>query len=156
METSEPRGSYLSPQSSYNSQLPSSIQSRPIHKIYSQKEDIREVPLDEADPSKPVRLGAFLSDEMQSQIISFLKTNASTFAWTPSDMKGIDPAVTSHEMNVDPTFKPIRQKTWKLRPERSKAVNEEVDRLLNACFITEVRYLEWLANPVVVKKKNGK
>ncbi|XP_048605553.1 uncharacterized protein LOC125583053 [Brassica napus] len=70
-------------------------------------------------------------------------------------MKGIDPAVTSHELHVDPTYKPIRQKRRKLGPERSKAVNEEVDRLLDAGFITEVRYPEWLANPVVVKKKNG-
>ena len=103
-----------------------------------------------------MRVGAFLSDEMESHIISFLKVNASTFAWTISDMKGIDPAVTSHELNVEPTFKPIRQKRRKLGPERSKAVNEEVDRLLDAGFITEVWYPEWLANPVVVKKKNGK
>ncbi|XP_013651109.1 uncharacterized protein LOC106355765 [Brassica napus] len=129
---------------------------KPIHKVFPQKEEIREVPIDETDPSKVVRVGAFLSDEMQSQIISFLKTNASTFAWTTSDMKGIDPAVTFHESNVDLTFKPIRQKRRKLGPEWSKAVNEEVDRLLDAGFITEVQYPEWLANPVVVKKKNGK
>ncbi|XP_013614472.1 PREDICTED: RNA-directed DNA polymerase homolog [Brassica oleracea var. oleracea] len=74
-------------------------------------------------------------------------------------MKGIDPAITSHELNVDPTFKPIRQKRRKLGPEWSKAVNEEVDRLLDAGFIAEVRYPKWLANPVVpvvIKKKNGK
>ncbi|XP_013617681.1 PREDICTED: uncharacterized protein LOC106324220 [Brassica oleracea var. oleracea] len=129
---------------------------KPIHKIYPQKEEIREVPIDEADISKVVRIGAYLSDEMQSLIISFLKENASTFACVTSDMKGIDPAITSHELNVDPTFKPIRQKRRKLGPERSKAVNEEVDRLLDAGFIAKVRYPEWLANPVVVKKKNGK
>ncbi|XP_013614913.1 PREDICTED: uncharacterized protein LOC106321146 [Brassica oleracea var. oleracea] len=129
---------------------------KPIHKIYPQKEEIREVPIDEADPSKVVRIGAYLSDEMQSLIISFLKENASTFAWVTSDMKGIDPAIASHELKVDPTFKPIRQKRRKLGPEWSKAVNEEVDRLLDAGFIAEVRYPEWLANPVVVKKKNGK
>ena len=78
------------------------------------------------------------------------------FAWSTSDMKGIDPSVTTHELNVDPTFKPIHQKRHKLGPERSKAVNEEVDRLLNAGSITEVKYPEWLANPVIVKKKNGK
>ncbi|XP_013639584.1 PREDICTED: uncharacterized protein LOC106344824 [Brassica oleracea var. oleracea] len=129
---------------------------KPIHKIYPQKEEIHEVPIDGADPSKVVRIGAYLSDDLQSLIISFLKENASTFAWVTSDMKGIDPAITSHELNVDPTFKPIRQKRRKLGPERSKAVNEEVDRLLDAGFIAEVRYLEWLANPVFVKKKNGK
>ncbi|XP_013589138.1 PREDICTED: uncharacterized protein LOC106297449 [Brassica oleracea var. oleracea] len=113
---------------------------KPIHKVYPQKEEVREVRIDEADPKKVIRIGAFLSDEMQSQVISFLRANASTFAWTTSDMKGIDPTVASHELNVDPTFKPIRQKRRKLGPERSEAVNEEVDRLLEACFISEVRY----------------
>ncbi|XP_013589574.1 PREDICTED: uncharacterized protein LOC106298015 [Brassica oleracea var. oleracea] len=129
---------------------------KPIHKIHPQKEEILEVPIDEADPSKVVRIGTYLYDDMQSLIISFLKENASTFAWVTTDMKGIGPAITSHELNVDLTFKPIRQKRRKLGPERSKAVNEEVDRLLDAGFIAEVRYPEWLANSVVVKKKNGK
>lgn len=70
-----------------------------------------------------------------------------------SDMKGIDAAITTHELNVDPNF---RQKRRKLGPDRSKAVNEEVERFLRADSITEVRYREWLVNPVVVKKKNGK
>ncbi|XP_048608335.1 uncharacterized protein LOC125584234 [Brassica napus] len=130
--------------------------SKPLHKIYPQKEEVREVALDESDPTKIIRVGVYLSDNICSRIVSFIKDNASTFAWKISDMKGIDPAVTSHELHVDPTFKPIRQKRRKLGPERSKAVNEEVDRLLDAGFITEVRYPEWLANPVVVKKKNGK
>ena len=107
--------------------------------IQPQKDEILEVAIDDSDQNKVVRVGAFLSEEMQA-IIDFLKQNASTFAWTTSDMKGIDPAITSHELNVDPTIKPIRQKRRKLGPERSKAVNKEVERLLAAGSIVEVRY----------------
>ncbi|XP_009123785.2 uncharacterized protein LOC103848687 [Brassica rapa] len=130
--------------------------SPPISKVCPQKEEVLEVPVDESDPSKVLRVGAYLSDEMQRTILDFLKQNLSTFAWSMSDMQGIVPSVTTHEVNVDPNIKPIRQKRRKLGPERSKAVVEEVERLLSAGSITEVRYLEWLANPVVVKKKNGK
>ena len=35
-------------------------------------------------------------------------------------------------------------------------MNEEIERLLGTGSIDEVRYPEWLANPMVVKKKNGK
>ncbi|CAA7016767.1 unnamed protein product [Microthlaspi erraticum] len=63
---------------------------------------------------------------------------------------------TAHELNVDPTFKPIKQKRRKLGHDRAQAVNDEVERLSKAGSIVEVRYPEWLANPVVVKKKNGK
>jgi hypothetical protein len=37
-----------------------------------------------------------------------------------------------------------------------EAVKAEVQRLHDACFIREVTYPEWLANVVMVKKKNGK
>ena len=40
--------------------------------------------------------------------------------------------------------------------ERAKAVNDEVDKLLKIGSIREVQYPDWLANTVVVKKKNGK
>lgn len=41
-------------------------------------------------------------------------------------------------------------------PERKYAVVEEIDKLLQAGFIKEVQYPNWLANVVMVKKANGK
>ncbi|KAF8110955.1 hypothetical protein N665_0077s0018 [Sinapis alba] len=129
---------------------------KPIKHIYPQKDEFVEVPIDKADPSKMVRVGAHLTIEMQTNIVNFLRMNASTFAWTTVYMKGIDPTIISHELNVDPTYKHIRQKRWKLGPEQSKAVNDEFKRILTVGSITKVKYPEWLANPVIVKKKNGK
>ena len=40
--------------------------------------------------------------------------------------------------------------------ERNKAVMDEVNKLLATNFIREVYYPEWLANVVMVEKKNGK
>ena len=40
--------------------------------------------------------------------------------------------------------------------ERDRAIAEEVQKLLDANFIQEVYYLDWLANVVMVKKVNGK
>jgi hypothetical protein len=37
-----------------------------------------------------------------------------------------------------------------------EAAKAKVQRLLDAGFIREVTYLEWLANVIMVKKKNGK
>ena len=106
--------------------------------IQPQKYEIIEVAIVDSDESKVVRVGAFLSEEMQQAIIDFLRKNTSTFAWTTSNMNGINPAITSHELNDDPTIKPVRQKRRKLGHDRSKAVNEEVKRLLVAGSITEV------------------
>jgi hypothetical protein len=38
----------------------------------------------------------------------------------------------------------------------NEAIRVEVTRLLAIEFIREVTHPEWLANPVLVKKKNGK
>ena len=93
---------------------------------------------------------------IKEQLISFLKKNADCFAWTHEDMVGIDPNVISHKLNVDSTFKPIKQKRRKLAPERNKVINDEVENLLKTGKIREVKYPDWLANVVVVQKKNGK
>ncbi|KAG7578456.1 Reverse transcriptase domain [Arabidopsis thaliana x Arabidopsis arenosa] len=114
------------------------------------------VNIDASDPLRCVGIGAEISPGIKAALVALLVENSSTFAWSVEDMPGIDPSITSHELGVDPTFKPVKQKRRKLGPERAKAVNDEVEKLLGAGSIIEVRYPEWLANPVVVKKKNGK
>jgi hypothetical protein len=42
------------------------------------------------------------------------------------------------------------------RREKCKVIGEEVLKLLSVGFIREVFHPEWLANPVLVKKKNKK
>ncbi|XP_013632894.1 PREDICTED: uncharacterized protein LOC106338470 [Brassica oleracea var. oleracea] len=92
------------------SSLPVNSVSPPTSKFCSQESEVLELPIDDADQSRTVRVGAILSEEMQQSILDFLRKNVSTFAWSMADMKGIDPTITTHELNVDPTFKPIRQK----------------------------------------------
>ena len=71
-------------------------------------------------------------------------------------MGGIDPAVITHRLNVSSSFKPVKQKRRSFAPERQKAINEEVDKLLQENAIREVEYPKWLANVVLVKKANDK
>ena len=67
-------------------------------------------------------------------LVDFLRANADNFAWSPSDMPGIPREVAEHSLD-------------------SRAIGEELQKLLAAGFIKEVFYPEWLANPVLVKKK---
>ncbi|RDY02343.1 hypothetical protein CR513_14206, partial [Mucuna pruriens] len=48
------------------------------------------------------------------------------------------------------------QKKRKQGEEKRRAIKEETSKLLTAGFIPEVRYPEWLANVVMVRKANGK
>ena len=71
-------------------------------------------------------------------------------------MKGIHPSIVSHRLNVLPTARPIRQRVRRFHPDRQKIIRDEIDKLLEAGFIREVEYPDWLANVVVVPKKEGK
>ena len=68
-------------------------------------------------------------------------------------MPGIDPEIIMHQLQVDPSHHPTRHKRRKFAPERDIIINEEVKNLLEAGFIREVQYPEWLANVVVSRKK---
>ena len=62
----------------------------------------------------------------------------------------------SHKLNVLPTAKLVRQRVRRFHPKKRQIIQKEVDNLLVAGFIREVKYSEWLANVVVVPKKCGK
>ncbi|KAG7567533.1 Integrase catalytic core [Arabidopsis thaliana x Arabidopsis arenosa] len=126
----------------------------PVKKISSDL--VETVVVNEEYPDQTVSIGSGLSETSRAELIAFLKKNQNTFAWKIEEITGIDTRVISHELNIDPTFKPVKQKRRKLGPDRAEAVNAEVQRLLSAGLIREVKYPDWLVNPVVVKKKNGK
>ena len=62
----------------------------------------------------------------------------------------------SHKLNVLPSARPVQQRVRRFHPDRHQIIQAEVDNLLKAGFIREVKYPEWLANVVVVPKKGGK
>ena len=119
-------------------------------------EQLREVIIDDNEPTKVVKIGANLDEEIAGKLITFLRSNTDVFAFKHADMVGIDPEVACHRLNADKDCRPIRQKRRALDGERSLALKEEVDRLIEIRFIREVDYPQWIANPVLVKKANGK
>ncbi|CAA0837961.1 Unknown protein, partial [Striga hermonthica] len=111
--------------------------------------------IDEPVFHKSLRIGSHLQEPLRSELISFLKHNSDVFAWKHEDMKGIDPGVASHKLNLDRTIRPVVQKRRKLGPDRQKALEEEVKKLIDNKFIKEAKYPTWVSNPVLVKKSNG-
>ena len=61
-----------------------------------------------------------------------------------------------HHLNGNPSFICKKQPPRRSSKEDSDAVKEVVVKPKQAEAIKEVFYLEWLANTVVVRKKNGK
>ena len=89
-------------------------------------------------------------------MIKFRKANIDVFTWQAYDMLGIDSIVICHQLHVDPTTKPIKRKPCRASPEKIKAVEEEVNKLLKEGAIRDAEFSDQISNPVVVKKHNGK
>ena len=77
------------------------------------------------------------------------------FAFEVEEMPGISPDLAVHKLAVDPKKKPVRQKKRNHGEERSQAAATEVKKLLDAGFIRQCYYPDWVANVVLVKKPNG-
>ena len=71
-------------------------------------------------------------------------------------MTGISPTHASHRLNVASSAKQVRQKVRCFHPDCHLVIQTEVHNLLHNGFIRAVKYLEWLANVVVVPKKGNK
>ena len=78
------------------------------------------------------------------------------FVWSAYKAFGVDPNFTYHHLNVNSSITPRKQPPRSSSKEHSDAVKEKVVKLKCARAIKEMFYLEWLANTVVVKKKNKK
>ena len=78
------------------------------------------------------------------------------FAWNAYEAPRVDPKFIFHHLNVNPSITPKKQPPRRSSRDHSDTVKDEVIKLKQAGAIKEVFYLEWLANTVVVKKKNGK
>ncbi|GKV52999.1 hypothetical protein SLEP1_g59549, partial [Rubroshorea leprosula] len=104
----------------------------------------------------------FLVVKMESAFNAILgratlcELKADVFAWTTDEMPGVPAELTVHKLSTDPTRRPVVQKRHLFGPEKQAAIDEEIQKLLQAGFIRRVEYSEWVSNPVLVKNPNGK
>ena len=69
-------------------------------------------------------------------------------------MLGVPKELIEHALKVDSKAIPKKQRLWCFSPDKREAIKKELAKLLAVGFIKEVYHPEWLANPVLVQKKN--
>jgi hypothetical protein len=69
-------------------------------------------------------------------------------------MPGVPRELVEHKLKVYPQVRPIRHKLRRFMPDKREAIRAKLARLVSAGFIRELLHPEWLANPVLVIKKN--
>ena len=79
-------------------------------------EELEPVSLDD-DPEHLAYIDSKLAEDLKSLLTHFLRQNKDVFAWKQADIRGIDPVVITHRLNVSPSFKPIKQKRRSFAPK---------------------------------------
>jgi hypothetical protein len=108
-------------------------------------------------PEEPkfVKLSRSLTTKQRVEYTEFLREFADVFAWTYEDLKMYDTSVIEHKIPLKEGAKPFRQKLRQINPMLLPVMEKEVKKLLEAQIIVPLRYSEWVANLVPVRKKSG-
>ncbi|KAD7478315.1 hypothetical protein E3N88_01451 [Mikania micrantha] len=143
--------------------LRSNKECRTVEAITSARNEVRESirmtqekwVLHPSFPDQKITVGGQLDEETKNKLRDLLMNNLDMFAWQPADMSGVPRSHTEHQLKTYSSREPVAQKRRYMGQERSRAVIDEVQKLLEAGIVREVRYQTWVANPVMVKKGDG-
>ena len=108
------------------------------------------------DDDRSFLIGASVKDKKRVEMPLFLMQNVDVFAWSPYKVPKVDLEFIVHKLNVDLLYPTKKQKPRRSAKEYVEAIRQAVKRLKEIGVIKEIFFLEWLANIVVIKKKNGK
>lgn len=103
-----------------------------------------------------VRIGSQLEKEVKKNVTEFLYNNYDARAYNLANMKEVSREVIEHRLNTEKEAKVVKQMKRNFALDREEVIREKVNKLLNESFVSEVIYLKWLANVMLVKKLKGK
>jgi hypothetical protein len=70
-------------------------------------------------------------------------------------MPGVPKELIEHFLKVGPKVTPKKQRLRRFALDKRESIKKELAKLLVVGLIKEVYHPEWLANPVLVLKKNN-
>lgn len=108
----------------------------------------------ENDP-KIVLIKKCLSHKERKVIIELLNSYIDVFAWCYDDLKVFMNGEFKHHIPLKPDSPPFRHKQRQFNPKIADAIFTEVDKMLKAKIIYPIHHSTWVANIVLVRKKNG-
>ena len=96
-----------------------------------------------------------LSHEESLHLLTILEKHRSAIGYSFQDLKGINPALCTHSILIDPNSIPSREPQRRLNNAMREVVKKEVLKLLHAWIIYPVPHSKWVSPIQVVPKKGG-
>ncbi|XP_012850831.1 PREDICTED: uncharacterized protein LOC105970542 [Erythranthe guttata] len=100
------------------------------------------VQLCERDATHTTRIGRDMDATMAKKLVDFLRCNQDVFAFSPSDLVGMDSCLAVHRLNVKLRTKPVKQKMRHFGAQKDRIIHEEVQKLLSAGQICEISMMD--------------
>jgi hypothetical protein len=116
--------------------------------------DTAECNIGTQEEPKFSKLSSNFTKGQRAEYTELLREFDDVFAWTYEDLKTYDTTVIEHKIPLKGEANPFRQKLRQINPMLLLVMEREV-KLLDAQIIVPLRYSEWVANLVLVRKKSG-
>jgi hypothetical protein len=116
--------------------------------------DAAECNIGTPEEPKFVKLSRSLTKEQRAEYTKLLRDFSNVFAWTYEDLKTFDTSFIEQKIPLKEEAKPFKQKLRQINPMLLPVMEKEVKKLLDAQIIVPLRYFDWVANLVPVRKKS--
>jgi ribonuclease HI len=123
--------------------------------LQPQPEEVEDCDIGTEKEARIVKISKFLPPKVKDQYRDLLKQYTDVFAWSYEELRTYDTSIIEHKIPLKPGVKPFRQKLRQFNPILLPVIEKEVKKLLDAKIIVPLRYSDWVANLVPVRKKNG-
>jgi len=122
--------------------------------LQPQPEEVEDCNIGTEKDSRMVKISKFLPLKMKDQYRDLLRQYKDVFAWSYDELRTYDTSIIEHKIPLKPGVKPFRQKLRQFNPILLPVIEKEVKNLLDAKIIVPLRYSDWIANLVPVRKKS--
>jgi hypothetical protein len=129
------------------------VEDRKVKAQLQSNDGTKAVPLNPATPKQTVMISEDLTSRDEEKLLSYLSRNKDVFAWSTLDLVRVSCSIIEHRMGIDPSVCLKKPRLWKMSDEKTEAAKAEVHCMLEARFIEPITYPTWLANVVMVQKK---
>lgn len=102
-----------------------------------------------------LKVGKDVSLEDKKKLARYCDEYEGILAWAYDDLKGYDPNIIQHTIELTNEAKPVRQKQRPVNPKIESLMAQELKKLIQSRIIYPIKHNTWVSNLVPVRKKNG-
>ncbi|KAH9291089.1 hypothetical protein KI387_044660, partial [Taxus chinensis] len=116
------------------------------------REDLEPILIGEG---RTLQISKVVTEQEKSDFIQLCQEFPDVFAWSYEDLRGLNPKLAQHTIELDPDAKPIRKKQRPVNPHIEPLMKKELKKLIEVNIIFLIMQSSWVANLVPVRKKSG-